>query len=1164
MPESPLKPARGLHSAAFVAVSIAAFALSSIFLWYPAFAPSQGFDITRAFSLTEALLTAQKDNVRNIIATTAHKTAPELPAVSRDRIDVLLTQASNLAWDKKSALAIKRAHVARASIANLEAKAKRLLRAGDYNTGLAILNSPRYSNNLRNLTDNIDSFIKQVHAKAERQLARSSDMNSTLRRISLSTLPALFAALLFLFYLSQRKAISHSRRTAQWEAAHSTLTDMYENCGNRLQNSHATLDAIFKHMPAGMAIYRPLSGDNDFAVVQLNPAAEIIDKITNEDARGRKISEIMPEAISSGLLGAMLKVSRTGNPLHYPITTYSEGTIIGWRENHIAKLPDGNILCVFEDATRRKKAEDQLMQSEKRFRSIFDHIDSGILLVGRDGCIEGINETATKICRATPSKAVEQTFPHDVVEDENSLKSIQKAITKARKGERTSTQARILRCGDNTSFDAELAFTTMDYATGTLLVTIRDITQMKTTTERLRRMEQRFRDVALLSANWIWEVNAEGYYTYASPQVENITGYTPEELYEMSPFDLMPPGEDERVAEIFHRLVRENKAIYDLENDFVTKDGRQGTFLTNGIPLFDDQGKLTGYFGIDKDITQKKEDEQSLKLFQKVFSNALEGITITDASGNIIAVNPAFTKITGYSNEEVIGQNPRLFKSDRHDEGFYQKMWEDITTKGAWAGEIWNRRKNGEAFPEWLSISAIRDAQGNTTHFVSVFHDIGEIKRQERQLAHREYHDPLTDLPNKLLLHDRLQMAIAHAKRINSKVGVMLMDLDNFKNINDSLGHHAGDKLIQKVASRMSSLLRSEDTIARLGGDEFAIMIQAIDEVHDAILLAERIIHDFTFPYTVKGQELYVTPSIGICLFPDDGDTTEAMLRNADTAMYKAKDSGKNTYQLFSSGMNRDILRRLTIESSMRKSLFAEEFIIHFQPRISLPNEAPRSMEALVRWPQPDGTIMSPADFIPLAEETGLIIPLGEQVLEMACRHTHKILLNGVSDMSVSVNLSPRQFQQANLVNSIKQILEKTGLPPTNLELEITETTLTTNMEDATTKLAMLSEMGIRLAIDDFGTGYSSLYYLRHMPIDILKVDGSFIRDVPGNKDAESIVEAILLIAEKLGLCVVAEGVETMEQVDFLKVRGCQEIQGFHYSKPLPLPELIAYLNRKK
>ncbi len=563
---------------------------------------------------------------------------------------------------------------------------------------------------------------------------------------------------------------------------------------------------------------------------------------------------------------------------------------------------------------------------------------------------------------------------------------------------------------------------------------------------------------------------------------------------------------------------------------------------------------------LEQENSIRKEAESRLLLFEKIFEHANEGIYITTADGEIQAVNQAFTAITGYEANEVIGKNPRVLKSHRHDREFYDAMWASIHKEGYWAGEIWNRRKSGEAFPEFLNISTIKDEKGETKNFVAVFHDIKEMKTKEQQIEHLAYHDPLTGLPNRALLRDRLENAIAVARRGNEMVQLIFIDLDNFKLVNDSAGHAKGDELLKEAAQRMLSVTRSSDTVARLGGDEFIIMATKVTDMMGIIRVVERIRSAFLQPFIIETTPYHLTCSIGIAMFPNDGDDVDTLVRNADLAMYHSKAKGKDRFFMFEPEMAKKITRRIEMETDMRKALDNKEFQVYFQPQVNNQTLKPVGMEALARWVKKDGTIVSPGQFIPVAEESGLIIPIGRQIFENALENAGRICEQADFDLVLSVNASARQFDEKGFESMVSELLAASGFPANRLKIEITESLLMKDIDTAMNRLAKLSAMGVSTAIDDFGTGYSSLAYLKQMSISTLKIDKSFIDDLPGDPDAHALVETIVVMAGKLGMGVVAEGVETQEQVKTLQKLGNVDIQGYVFAKPMPWEDTIQWM----
>nr|WP_321464404.1 EAL domain-containing protein [uncultured Desulfobulbus sp.] len=562
------------------------------------------------------------------------------------------------------------------------------------------------------------------------------------------------------------------------------------------------------------------------------------------------------------------------------------------------------------------------------------------------------------------------------------------------------------------------------------------------------------------------------------------------------------------------------------------------------------------------EINDRRAAQQQLLIYRNAVEQALEGIVITDLQANILAVNKAFSEITRYDADEACGQHVRLLCSGRHDRSFYQQLWHELLQTGRWSGEVWNRRKNGEIYPQILSISAIRDPHQMVTHYVGLFHDITEIKRQEEHIIHQAYHDSLTGLPNRRLAMDRIEVSIAHVRRGGTKLAVLSLDLDNFKNINDSLGHASGDTLLLQVTNRLVSQVREEDTVARLGGDEFLLLVAAISSEELVISLIQRLLKCLAAPFQVDNQELFVSASIGVAFFPRDGANAETLIKHADIAMYQAKNQGKNSHCLFTPDLSERISYLRQLDSKLRQAVANRELTVFFQPKIDPYAGQVVGAEALVRWPQEDGSLVNPAEFIPLAEETGLIVAIGQQVLEQACMLLAAINHQSRQPLSVSVNLSPLQFMQSDLVEQILSILDRYKVPPGQLELEITETAMMSNLAKTVDTLNQLVAAGLFIAIDDFGTGYSSLSYLKRFPIGTLKIDRSFVRDITHDPNDAQLVETIILMAHNLGITAVAEGVETEEQLVWLKNCGCEQIQGFFYSRPLPADGFLNFLDR--
>ncbi|HCY64914.1 MAG TPA: GGDEF domain-containing protein [Oxalobacteraceae bacterium] len=564
-------------------------------------------------------------------------------------------------------------------------------------------------------------------------------------------------------------------------------------------------------------------------------------------------------------------------------------------------------------------------------------------------------------------------------------------------------------------------------------------------------------------------------------------------------------------------------------------------------------------YAMVRDITDRKQAERELQLSAQVFENSHEGIIILDAEWRIVRINAAFTAMTGFTEQEIVGMGKSVLRSSVHDAGFYEKIRETVARSGHWQGELWGKRSDSETFPAWASISAVRGSEERIDNFIVIFSDISERKAAEERIRHLSEHDFLTGLPNRVLLLDRLQQAIAAARRNRGKLAVLFLDLDRFKNINDSLGHHIGDKLLQSVAERLKKCVRGNDTVSRQGGDEFVVMLSEVGGIEQVAHIAANILHAVGMSYHIEQHELTVTTCVGISMYPDDGQDMDTLIRNADTAMYHAKESGRNNYQFFDDDMNVRMVERLTLEHQLRVALDQDQFVLEFQPELDIASGRIIGVEALLRWRHPEAGLLPPGHFLPAAEACGLIVPIGDWVLQSAC-HQAKSWYDLGMPMQVGVNLSVIQFRQKDFLQKIRHVLQQTGLPPQYLELEITESVLADTSGTAIEVMHALREMGVALAVDDFGTGYSSLSYLKHFPVDKLKIDQSFVRDLADDANDAAIIRAILIMAKSLKLKVIAEGVETGDQLDFLRVQGCDEFQG-HYSTPaIPAAELPHFL----
>jgi len=558
------------------------------------------------------------------------------------------------------------------------------------------------------------------------------------------------------------------------------------------------------------------------------------------------------------------------------------------------------------------------------------------------------------------------------------------------------------------------------------------------------------------------------------------------------------------------------------------------------------------------------QSRQSLLLADKVFEATMEGIVITDGRGIIQSVNPAFSRITGYSREEAVGKTPALLKSGKQSPEFYEYLWRCLLQNGFWQGEVINRRKSGLLYTEHLSITAIRDDQGECLHYVAVFSDITQRKQAEERLHFLANHDALTGLPNRTLFIEKLQSAVEQADQFGRRFALLFIDLDRFKMVNDTLGHHAGDELLMRIAAELQRIMPNLSTVARLSGDEFTVLLENIDSVQQVASRAQSILDAISAESTVAGQVVFISASIGISMFPEDGVMADALLVNADTAMYRAKERGKNNFQFYTADMNARAIERLKMEYSLHRALAQQELEVWYQPKVRLENGHIIGAEALLRWRHPDMGLISPAQFIPIAEESSLITSIGEWVLDTSCTDIRRWRDAGLLEGRIAVNVSGRQLKYSSFVDSVSQTLERHGLSSDTLELEITESVVMDEDSGMVEVLRRLQALGVYLSIDDFGTGYSSLSYLKRLPVRGLKIDQSFIMDLHQDRDDAAITQAIISIARSLGLELVAEGVELDEQRLFLVEQGCDCGQGYLFSRPVPAAEFERLLQHQQ
>ncbi|WP_291993780.1 PAS domain S-box protein [Candidatus Accumulibacter sp. ACC003] len=648
--------------------------------------------------------------------------------------------------------------------------------------------------------------------------------------------------------------------------------------------------------------------------------------------------------------------------------------------------------------------------------------------------------------------------------------------------------------------------------------------------------------------------NREGRYLGCNQAFVEMIGKSRETVVGATVYDLAPRELADRYLAADEEVFRHGRSqVYETRVLRADGESRDVVFhkATYGVPGESDSGLV----GIMLDITDRKRMEERLQQAATVFDSSAEGITITSPDGSIIAVNRAFSEITGYSEDEVVGRNSRLLQSGIQGQDFYREMWRTLARCGRWRGELWNRRKDGQSFLESLAISAVKGDDGQLTHYVGVFSDITELRKAHDQLDHQAHHDPLTLLPNRLLLGDRLRKALQRAHRDKKGLAVLFIDLDRFKNINDTLGHHIGDLVLCEVAQRVSRLMRKADTVGRLGGDEFLIIIEDVVDPSAVSNVADKILNSLqNSPVTVE-REFFIGASIGISLFPEDGDDAETLMKNADVAMYRAKERGRNAYEFFTKELTQSLLARLQMETDLRRAIERDELRVFLQPQFSLSTGKVVGAEALVRWQHTEQGLVMPGEFIKLAEESGLIVPIGEWVQRTACCQWAAWVNAGLRPGVLSVNVSGVEFARGRIQETARKTLDVSRLPAQFLELEITESAIMSHAESSVQVLDNLRAMGLSLVIDDFGTGYSSLAYLKRLPLNKLKLDQSFVRGLPADVEDQAISRAVIALAHSLQLTVIAEGVETEAQRQFLADEDCDEMQGYLCGRPMPLDD---------
>jgi len=922
-----------------------------------------------------------------------------------------------------------------------------------------------------------------------------------------------------------------------------------------LRERERELDAIVENIPNMLFVKDAAT----LRFIRFNRAGEQMMGVSREALLGRSDYELVPKEQADFYTACDRQVLASDVPLDIPEEPHT--SITGTRTLHTRKVcirgEDGQpryLLGIAEDISERKRHADALRLYERMVSCMPDHLS----VLDRDYRYVVVNDAYQHI-HGLPREAIVGHSVAGVFGQTAFDTQLKEKLDRCLAGEQVQNQYWLDSPVRGRRF-MDATYTPYQDDDGRItgvIVASRDLTDLEQAHQALLETETRYRQMVDQVADALYIHDRSGRLVDVNQRACDSLGYAREEMLNMNVAELDQDFDLDMAHATWEALQ---------PGQILTFTGhhrrRDGTVCPVELRLscldLKEQRLITA---LARDISEHVLSDEKLRQAAVVFDNAQEGIMVTDQNARILAVNQAFCEITGYDEAEVLGETPAKFKSGRHDAAFYQAMWDALTRTGRWQGEVWDRRSDGEIYPKWLSISAVRDADGQTVRYVSLFADITHLKESEARLEHLAHFDVLTDLPNRLLFNSRLEHALDRARRHGQRMALLFLDLDRFKTVNDSLGHPAGDELLIEVARRIRARLRDEDTLARLGGDEFVILLEQLDESQMAAVVAQDLLQVLAAPAQLSGgHEVFIGASIGISLYPDDADDTMRLVSSADAALYQAKAQGRNTYRFYTEALTTAANEHLALETRLRRGLERGEFVLHYQPLIGAHDGRAVGVEALVRWQPPGEALVPPGKFIPIAEETGLIVPLGEWVLRTACAQARAWIDAGLPPLQMAVNLSGRQFQSADMVELVRTVLEETGLPAQYLELELTESVIMGHAEQAIATLDALKALGVSLAIDDFGTGYSSLAYLKRFPIDKLKIDRSFVDGVADDADDREIAATIIAMARSLNLDVLAEGVETEQQLAFLRLYGCDQYQGFLFSKPMPAEQMLAWL----
>lgn len=915
--------------------------------------------------------------------------------------------------------------------------------------------------------------------------------------------------------------------------------------------------------------------DEDGLCIEVLSNESTISQLPTQSKLGKYLHEFLPGREAALLMKLIQQALQTQQSMlmEYELESSDGKHQFEGRVQPLSQLAQGRrtVLFLAHDITERKQAADQLLAEKNLSLRYLETVEAIIISLDASGNIRIINRKGCELLGYQAHELIGKNWLDLCLTSETAekVRGVMKSILA---GDMEPTEyyenTIVTRSGEQRliAWHNSALRDEQGRITGTLSAG-EDITDRRAAEDALRESEARFRNVLQSNPSIAVQGYAEdGTTVYWNDASERLYGYTAQEALGKNVMNLLIPPESQPIVKrAMARLFRTRQALRPAELTLRRKDGSLVTVFTSQTYV-EQPGKPPEMFSFDVDLSDRKRAETELRVAATAFE-VQEGMLVTDAKRVILRINQALSQITGYSPQEAIGHKPDIFKSSRHDDDFFSSMNARLEKQGHWEGEVWNRRKNGEVFPSQMSISSVMDNKGEVTHYVATLSDITQRKEAEDRIRQLAFYDSLTGLPNRRLLTDRLQHALNSSARTACYGALLFIDLDHFKTLNDTQGHDTGDLLLQEVARRLPEVVREGDTVARLGGDEYVVILENLSDIPtsaaaQAKAICVKILEACQRPYMLAGREHHNSASIGVTLFSAHSQTIDELLKQADLAMYQAKSAGRDGMQFFDPEMQAVVNFRAGLEADLRQGLKLGQYLLHYQPQMDAANRM-IGAEVLLRWLHPQRGLVPPAEFIPLAEETGHILALGHWVLETACRQLAMWATDPkMQDLTLAVNISARQFRQPDFAEQIFAILERTGAAPQKLKLELTESLLVDSMEETVAKMVAIRTLGVGFSLDDFGTGYSSLSYLKRLPLDQLKIDRSFVRDLLTDPNDAVIAQTIIALGHNLGLSVIAEGVETEEQKALLASQGCDGYQGYLFSAPLSIEDFQAWRRR--